>query len=312
MGKKAIRSVRNVSIKKNSIRCRSISIKKNNTHCRSISIKEAINHYTGIFAVILPVLTAFLTAFLTAVFISISFLVLSSTGACAQSKKEIADKEIIDKGTKLSITLEETREPIPDILALDLKVDVTTAKEAEAINILGAIDNVLRNLNLDYKGGKYSVYKNCWWEKGKQRCTGYKGSIGYLFELKNAASQNQIFEALERFKERYEKKMSLEEMNFSVSQPEWRISEKEYHKVEDELKFKIIDTAKDFSDRVSKKLGKTCYISDIDYDVKRPLPIGPYYGAKAANLMERSIDAPEPKKEEKTVSVRAGVKLRCE
>jgi len=66
MGKKAIRSVRNVSIK------------KNNTHCRSISIKEAINHYTGIFAVILPVLTA--------VFISISFLVLSSTNACAQSR----------------------------------------------------------------------------------------------------------------------------------------------------------------------------------------------------------------------------------
>ncbi len=282
-----------------------VSIKKNNTHCRSISIKEAINHYTGIFAVILPVLTA--------VFISISFLVLSSTNACAQSKKEIAEDKITENQiTKLSITLEETRELIPDILALDLKVDVTTAKEAEAINILGAIDNVLRNLNLDYKGGKYSVYKNCWWEKGKQRCTGYKGSIEYLFELKNAASQNQIFEALERFKERYEKEMSLEEMNFSVSQPEWRISEKEYHKVEDELKFKIIDTAKDFSDRVSKKLGKTCYISDIDYDVKRPLPIGPYYGAKAANLMERSIEAPEPKREEKTVNVKAGIKLRCE
>jgi hypothetical protein len=76
----------------------------------------------------------------------------------------------------------------------------------------------LRNLNLAYKGGKYSVYKNAV-EKGKQRCTGYKGSIEYLFELKNAASQNQIFEASRKFKEEYGEKMSLEEMNFSVSQP---------------------------------------------------------------------------------------------
>jgi hypothetical protein len=48
--------------------------------------------------------------------------VLSSTNACAQSKKEIAEEKITEnKFTKLSITLEETRELIPDILALDLR-----------------------------------------------------------------------------------------------------------------------------------------------------------------------------------------------
>lgn len=226
------------------------------------------------------------------IFLSI-ILALFCTYAYAQDK----DENI----TKVSIILEQTREIVPDILSMSLYVNVTTPKEIETINALGAIDKAIRNLNLDYKGGKYSVYKRCWWEKDRQKCQGYRGSSGYIFELKDATAQNQIFEMMERFKEKYG-----EEMNFTVSEPQWIVSKKNTTKVEDELKLEIIDTAKDFSEKVSKKLGKTCYISNIDYEIRRPS-----YGPEPIFLKTKSIEAPEPKKEELVIGVKVGVKLNC-
>ncbi|WP_028845655.1 SIMPL domain-containing protein [Thermodesulfovibrio thiophilus] len=226
------------------------------------------------------------------IFLSI-ILALFFTCAYAQDKYE--------KITNVSIILEQTKEIEPDILAMRLEVSVITPKETETINILGAIDKAIKNLNLDYKGGKYSVYKRCWWEKDKQKCQGYRGEIEYIFELKDANAQNQIFETLERFKDKYG-----EEMNFTVSEPQWIVSKKNTAKIENELKLEVIDTAKDFSEKVSKKLGKTCYISNLDYEIRRPS-----YGAEPIFLKTKNIEAPEPKKEELVIGVKVSVKLNC-
>jgi len=50
---------------------------------------------------------------------------------------------------------------------------------------MGEVDKELRRLKIDYKGGQYSVFQNCWWEEDKRRCSGYKGEIGYVFLLKD-------------------------------------------------------------------------------------------------------------------------------
>uniref|UniRef100_A0A7V5XFF0 DUF541 domain-containing protein n=1 Tax=Thermodesulfobacterium geofontis TaxID=1295609 RepID=A0A7V5XFF0_9BACT len=204
--------------------------------------------------------------------------------------------------TTVFITLEEKKELVPDILSLNLKINVITPKEAEAINIMGGLDKALRNLNLEYKGGKYSVYENCWWEEGKKRCAGYKGSIGYLFLLKDYFEQNKVFEVLDEFKNKYGEKIK-----FEVHEPEWIVSEKKQQEIEKELKLKIIDRAKEFSETVSKTLDKNCDIESIDYNIE---PVyRPYSLAKT--IREATIEAPEPKKEEKSVSIRAGIRLIC-
>uniref|UniRef100_A0A7C4AIJ0 DUF541 domain-containing protein n=1 Tax=Thermodesulfovibrio aggregans TaxID=86166 RepID=A0A7C4AIJ0_9BACT len=223
---------------------------------------------------------------------------LSFTSAFAQDD---------EKMTKVSITLEEAKELIPDILNMTVGVNVNTAKEVDAINMLGAVDKSLRNLGFEYRGGKYSVYKNCWWEKNKQKCSGYKGSIHYVFELKEPSEQNKILEILSNFKEKYGEKM-----DFTVSEPEWIVSKKNLRKVEEELKIEIIDTAKNFAKKVSEKLNKACNLTSIDYDIRRPSWWWREYDEgiflKSAKTM---IEAPEPKKEEKTVSVKASVRMVC-
>lgn len=230
--------------------------------------------------------------------------IFSFISAYAQNK-EAQDEEKI---TKISITIEDTKELIPDFLEITVKVNVTTEKEIDAINILGEVDKSLRNLGFEYEGGKYSVEKNCWWEGNIRKCLGYKGSICYIFELKQPSDQNKIFEILSDFKEEYSK-----EMEFSVSEPKWIVSKKNLHEVEEELKIGIIDIAKNYAQKFSEKLGKSCDITNINYEVKRPL-WGELFlkGAVVPSIMpEAVVEAPEPKKEEKMISVKASVKISC-
>lgn len=205
------------------------------------------------------------------------------------------------------ITLEDAKELIPDILAMPVTVNVTTIKEIDAVNILGSVDKSLRGLGFDYRGGKYSIYKNCSWEKGKEICSGYKGSISYVFELTEPAGQNKVFETLSNFKEKYGEKIDI-----AISNPQWIVSKKSYQKEEDSLKIEIIDSAKDFARKISEKLGKTCSLASMNYDVRKPQLWWSSFEEGLYLKTARSMaEAPEPKKEEKTVSVKVSVKMLC-
>ncbi len=208
--------------------------------------------------------------------------------------------------TRISITLEEQREIIPDILNMTLSFNATAQKEAEVLNILGSIDKNIRALGVKYSGGSYSVYKNCNWENNKYKCSGYEGDIEYSFQLKEPTEQNKIYEAVDSFKEKYGEKV-----NYSVTRPQWLVSEKKAKSEEDNLKLEIIDTAKQFGNKAGEKLGKKCSISSINYDVRRPYFFEPGI-YKAVTMMNKSmIEAPEPKKEDKTLNVKASLDFIC-
>lgn len=210
--------------------------------------------------------------------------------------------------TRISITLEEKRELSPDILNMNFSVTAKAQKEVDVINILGSIDKSIRNLKIEYTGGNYSVYKNCWWEKNKLKCSGYKGDLNYDFKLKDSKEQNKILESIEEIKEQFG-----ENIAYSVSNPQWIITEKKYKEVENALKIEIIDTLIKFSNKVSEKIGRQCVISSIDYDIKRfylERPIA-YKSAVPDIAVEKTIEAPEPKREDKTVTVKAYVKYLC-
>jgi uncharacterized protein YggE len=213
--------------------------------------------------------------------------------------------------TKVYITLEETKELIPDIYVISISVNVNSIQEAETIKILGNVDKSIKNLHLNYKGGKYNVYRNCWWEKGKEKCSGYKGNVYYYFELEKPEQQNKILETLTDLQEKYQDKVSL-----TISNPTWTVSKKNLKMAEEELKLEIIDTAQSFSKKISEKIGKICRITEINYDVRRP-PI--WYPFRDEDIMLKSatreskisLEAPTPVKEEKTISVKTSITLIC-
>ncbi len=229
-----------------------------------------------------------------AIFILFLIFIVSQLYAKSSKNKE---------KTEVSIILEEKKELLPDTFALGLNITTLMDTEVQAINVIGKVDKILRKLNLNYKGGKYWVYQNCWWKKNKKKCSGYKATVEYVFLLKEPSFQNKIFKILERFKEKYRKNF-----NFKVYKTEWIVSERKITHVKDKLRLIIIEKAKNFSAKVSSALGKNCDIKSIDYNL-RILPPHYFFATKAVE--NTAIEAPEPKREEKTVSIKARVKLSC-
>lgn len=239
-------------------------------------------------------------AFLALFFITFS-LVLNSN---LYGNEQVKEYEL----TRVSITLEEKRDVHPDVLNMNLSVSVKTQRESEAINVLGSVDKSVRALNIDYSGGSYSVYKNCWWEKGKLKCLGYKGDLNYTFKLKEAKEQNRILETIEDIKDRYG-----EILSYTISNPQWIVSERKFKETENSLKLEIIDSAMELAKRAGEKIGRKCFISNIDYDIRRAYWESPVLLKSAITGIdsEKTIESPEPKREEKTVNVKAQVRFIC-
>jgi uncharacterized protein YggE len=208
--------------------------------------------------------------------------------------------------TKVSISLEHKKEVQPDVLSLRIHIKVYANKEIEAINILGDVDKRIRKLDLDYKGGNYRIEQNCWWtiRKGK-KCEGVNGHIFYNFELKDYKEQNKLYETLNKVTETYPS------LTFDVSEPVWIASQKLTDKVQNEIKIELIEKAQDFRRALTEKLGKTCHITSISFSTERYIPIV-FRTTMLKSTQASEMEAPEPKRNEKTIEVSANVDYLCE
>lgn len=205
------------------------------------------------------------------------------------------------QGIRISLFLEEREEVSPDVFRLDISLRANGQKESEVINILGSVDKAIRDLKVEYSGGRYWVEKNCWWEKEKRRCSGYTGTISYSFRLDNPSKQNEILEALDHFKSKLG-----EAVSYSVSNSSWVVSEKKIKGVEEDLRLKLIDRAKDFAEKASKRLGKNCSIQSIRYEPSGAVAPLPFRALKTAK-----VEAPEPAYEDLPFTIKAFVDFVC-
>jgi hypothetical protein len=206
--------------------------------------------------------------------------------------------------TYIETIIQDKKEIEPDILAVSVNISVKGSKESEIINMLGEVDRSIRDLGFEYKGGKFSVYKNCWWENNKTKCEGFKGNSFYVFELKNPTDQNKIYEKLSYFSGKYKDKL-----DYSVSQPEWTASKEKTEQIEYQLKLSVIDKALSFTQQVSKKLNKSCNIKSLDYESDQVYPM-PIYRAMLMSTAE-SVSAPEPKKDINFIDIKVKTEIIC-
>lgn len=217
------------------------------------------------------------------------------------------DRVSEDKVTRIYLTLEQKVDIQPDLLQMNLHITSKADKEAEVVNALGNIDKAIRALGLDYSGGKYSVEKNCFYEKNKWKCVGYIGNLHYYFKLTNPKEQNKILEAIESVKEKLGDKLE-----YSVDQPQWVVTEKQTRRLEKNLKLDLLSHAVEFAKEVGEKIGRKCSLFSIDFDMNRGILLSsPVFLKSAERRAVPSIEAPEPKKDDKVVNVKAKVNIIC-
>lgn len=228
--------------------------------------------------------------------ISAAFTLLPMINAFSDECKEC---------TYIKTIIQDKKGIEPDILAVNVNLSVKGSKESEIINMLSEVDKSIRDLGFEYKGGKFSVYKNCWWENNKNKCEGFKGSSSYVFELKNPTDQNKVYEKLSYFSGKYK-----DRLDYSVSQPEWIASKEKTEQIENQLKLSVIDEALFFTQQISKKLNKSCNIKSLDYESDRVYTIPIYRDIMLMKTAE-SVSAPEPKKDINFIDIKVKAEIIC-
>lgn len=235
-----------------------------------------------------------------ATFLFCLFLFIYSSSVIAGECENSSKVDI----TKIIISLEEERDLVPDIFILPVMVTFKAPEEIEVVNGLGKIDKKIRTLGIEYKGGQYLVSKNCWWEKDRQKCFGYIGKISYNFEFKEISEQNKIIEAIEEVKKEYGEKM-----NYEIHMPQWVVSEEEIKIIRKELQKRLIKSARIFAKEIGDLIEKSCYLSEVSFDTGFYRAFPTLY--KSAAKEEITVEAPEPKKEEKTIREKAKITIFC-
>lgn len=198
---------------------------------------------------------------------------------------------------KVSTVLEVTEALMPDLYLLPLTVSTSGDTEREVLEVLGAVDETIRSLGLPYRGGDYSVGPWCWWDKEKERrvCKGYRGSVNYIFRLKEASDQNRVLEAITGFKGHVK-------MDLSVGTPRWEVSRERVRQRREELELQLVREAKEFAKKLSEGLGQGCRLSEINFEMR---PWGPF------PVRAKALHAPEPVRSPQEISVKATVRYIC-
>jgi len=205
--------------------------------------------------------------------------------------------------TVLTFTLEREELIEPETMNLTLTVRTVKPAEKEVLNTLGIVDSEIKKLSLGYEGGKYSVYKNCVWERGKMKCSGYAGNVRYVFKFTDPEKQSVLFSALEALKE--EKRVDFE---YDVENQNWVAEREVVEKAKKQLILKTISEVKDFMEEVEKVLGSgRCVLSEVNFDEH----FERFFPAMMKTVPEVEVAPPVPKKEKQRIFVRARVKVEC-
>ncbi len=208
---------------------------------------------------------------------------------------------VATENTTVKVEMSASRYVIPDTYTLPISVSIKLKREKDVINALGKVDRTVRELNVRYRGGNYSVYRVTRWDPSKKKYIfeGFRGSLRYTFLLENPTAQDRILSSLTALKE---KGLSI---SIEVGGASWTVSERKASSVKNLLRIKLLKKAKLFSDAIGKTLGKSCDIKSVDFT---SLPFTP---VRYKSLSKSAVSAPVPKRSERKLSIKATVIFNC-
>jgi len=219
--------------------------------------------------------------------------------ATGESGEQFGKMEITSVVFPLSV-----REKVePDEYYMGVEISAKGKSEKEVIGLLGKVDAAVRKSRVEYSGGGFNVRENCWWEKGRKKCEGFIGTIGYEFYGRGFDFQKKIIHALTGLKEKVGKRME-----FLVKRVGWRVSDEKEEREKAKLMILLLKKAGILKEKVEEVFKKRCYMRRVRYGERRYFPLEKEFGA--ARLAE-SVPVPEPKKEMHKIEVSGVVEIEC-
>jgi len=188
----------------------------------------------------------------------------------------------------ISIKLTDSKSLLPSVYKLGVAINYSAQSSDDAMDYLGKVDSIIRSLNIPYKGGNFSILKNCFYSGNKYICEGYKGIDSYTFYMKNPKDQDKLLNALKG-------------INYEITYSGFVVPKEEIDKAKDYLVKDLAKKSIDYAAEFSKIFNKSCFVKSISYVENAPRPI--------AFSMVKTLPLPAVSKQ--NISMDAFVNISC-
>ncbi|MGC8588435.1 MAG: hypothetical protein ACP5LI_05405 [Hydrogenobaculum sp.] len=188
----------------------------------------------------------------------------------------------------ISIQLKDNKSLLPSVYKLGVAINYSAQSSDDVVVYLGRVDSMIRSLNIPYKGGNFSILKNCFYNNNKYICEGYKGIDSYTFYMKNPKDQDKLLNALKG-------------INYQITYSGFVVPKEEIDKAKDYLVKDLAKKSIDYALEFSKIFNKDCFVKSLSYAENTPRPI--------AFAMAKTLPLPAISKQ--NVSMSAFVNISC-
>lgn len=148
-----------------------------------------------------------------------------------------------------------------DLLVANVSIQV---KQEDEVSVNGSVSKYaeyITNFNGDIEknNSKYSVYPRYAYVNGEAILKSYNGNLEYEFKSKDEETLNEFLKQIMLLKDGNQESVVIRNMG-------WKIDDKELNSVFDELRIDAISWIKDYQMTLSKKIGSSCKIKDINFN----------------------------------------------
>jgi hypothetical protein len=189
----------------------------------------------------------------------------------------------------IKIALEDSKSIMPSVYKLNIDINYSAKDSNSVIAYLGRIDNIIRGLNIPYKGGNFRILRNCFYNNKEYVCEGYKGINDYSFYMKNPRNQTKILNALKG-------------INYQITYSGFTVPKKDIEATKNYLINDLAEKTLAYASNFSKIFKKECFVKSISYVENNPAVPMRFAMVKAA---------PMPAISKENISMRAFVDISC-
>jgi len=191
----------------------------------------------------------------------------------------------------------------PDTLTTHITISTIKSSEKEVLKKLTSFSTYISGyLDVDKKGGNYSIYPEYKYENNHRYKNGYRGNMNYQISSKKAEDVNTFIANLHDKKKDFDVDISLSSVN-------WQLSPEQKEGQLDALRLKAIVWINDYAKTLSTQIKSECSVSKIFLNQTTYNYPQPRMMMESKSLA--SDAAPTPEQDNQKMTINPHFELEC-
>jgi len=192
----------------------------------------------------------------------------------------------------------------PEILTSHISINYENKEESIINEKLEEFNSFFKEQDdISAKNGRFNLNPRYRYQNGKQKFLGYRGSLNYTIESKDAKKLNNFLSELIILK----KEISAYTLKLSIGNISWKISKKQREFHIDNLRKNAIEWIKDYKQTISS----SCLIKQINIGKAKNFHNQPIYSTRTNSSVPSISTKISPISSSKNITLHVNYSLEC-